>query len=48
MKKLFLAVVVIAASITTAKAQFYIGGSLGLWHNFDYPKTTSFNIASDD
>ena len=47
MKKLFLAVVVITASITIGKAQFYIGGSLGLWHNFYYSKTTSFNIAPD-
>ena len=47
MKKLFLVVVVVAASITTGKAQFYIGGSFGFWYDNTTPKTTSFNIAPD-
>ena len=49
MKKLLLAVMVLVASATATKAQFYIGGSLGFWSNsWHYSRgITSFNIAPD-
>jgi len=33
MKKLLLAVMVLVASVTVSKAQFYVGGGLGFWHS---------------
>ena len=43
MKKLFVAVMVLGASVTAAKAQFYVGGSLGFWH--DPKKSTSYDTS---
>jgi len=44
MKRLFLAILVMAASVTAGKAQFYVGGSLGFWHSGE---KTSFGISPD-
>ena len=44
MKKLFLIVLVLAVSATATKAQFYIGGSLGFWHE---KENTSFGISPE-
>ena len=44
MRKLLLSVMVLVASATAAKAQFFVGGGLGFW--YDKP-TTSFNISPE-
>ena len=43
MKK-FLLFALVLVSAVAAKAQVYVGGELGFWHNNDEPKTTQFTI----
>ena len=47
MKKLFLAITIMVASVSATNAQFYIGGGLSLWHYNGNTKTTSFSISPD-
>ena len=44
MRRLFLAIAIMAASVTVTKAQFYIGGGLGFW--YDKPNVW-FNISPE-
>jgi hypothetical protein len=45
MRRLFLALGVLTASMAAAKAQFYIGGGLGFWYEKEY--RTTFNISPE-
>jgi hypothetical protein len=46
MKKLFVAVAILTASVTVSKAQFYVGGGLGFWFDSDWEEF-SFNISPE-
>lgn len=46
MKKILLFALVLVSAVA-AKAQVYVGGELGFWHNNDEPKSTSFRIAPE-